>query len=411
MKSAPLPDNEALRLSALERTHLLDSLPERSYDDITYLASHICETPIALVSLIDADRQWFKSRVGLEAQETSRDVAFCSHAILQPEVFVVSDTLEDDRFHDNPLVTADPGIRFYAGAPLVTSEGFALGTLCAIDRKPRRLQQAQIDALKALSRQVIAQIELSMSLDMITDLKNSLEESNLKLEKSNEELQHFAHLAAHDLKSPLRTVGNLLEVIKRKHIQALDDEAQEYFGRAIKASHRMSDFLDELLEFSNPKADKVALTSAADSLADAVSNLDSVISESGASIQYDDMPRVKISAMQLTRVFQNLISNAIKYSKKGEQAVVQISVEQREGMVEFKIVDNGIGMHSDQASQLFKLHKRLDNAGSFDTKGSGIGLFACRKIIEAQGGQIWIDSEPGKGSAVHFTLPLADSPD
>lgn len=158
-----MPD-ESARLAALRSYRILDTDPEQAFDDLTLLASQICGTPIALISLIDEDRQWLKSRVGITATQTSRSVAFCAHAIQQRGIFLVPDALDDDRFRENPLVQGEPHIRFYAGSPLVTPEGHALGTLCVVDRVPRKLTDDQTRALDALRRQVEAQLELRRNL-------------------------------------------------------------------------------------------------------------------------------------------------------------------------------------------------------------------------------------------------------
>jgi len=183
--AAPLPVNEVARHSALASYAILDTDPEPSFDDLSLLASFICKTPIALISLIDEQRQWFKSRVGLSVEETSRDIAFCSHAILQNDIFVVPDALEDERFRNNPLVGGEPHIRFYAGVPLINEEGYALGTLCVIDKSPRQLADGEKEALRALSRLVLGQLELRRNL---VQLKLALTERSAEEHERQREL-------------------------------------------------------------------------------------------------------------------------------------------------------------------------------------------------------------------------------
>jgi len=166
------PSNEAARLAALNRYAILDSEPEQSFDDLVTLAAHVCQTPMATLSLVDDHRQWFKSKLGVEVKETPRECSICAHAIQQRDLFIVSDTLEDPRFRENPLVTGEPYIRFYAGTPLVNEDGFALGTLCVLDREPRQLDAEQKEAINALGRLALRQMELRMNLQLLKDALN-----------------------------------------------------------------------------------------------------------------------------------------------------------------------------------------------------------------------------------------------
>jgi GAF domain-containing protein len=230
------PVNEERRLATLRGYEILDTEPEAAFDDLTLLASYVCQTPVALISLIDADRQWFKSKVGVSVTETSRDIAFCASAILQPDVFIVPDASRDERFAENPLVLSEPKIRFYAGATLIT-DGQALGTLCVVDRVPRELSPEQLEALRALSRQVMAQLELRRNL-------TRLEQSLAARDRAEAEKEHTLR----ELKAALaniRTLEGLLPIcLSCKKIQDQKGTWQpfEYYVRAhseAKVTHKI----------------------------------------------------------------------------------------------------------------------------------------------------------------------------
>ena len=227
--------DEGRRLAALARYRILDTTPEEAFDEVARLASTICATPIALVSLVDATRQWFKARVGLEAVETPRESSFCAHAIHGDDVFVVSDALADPRFAHNPLVLAEPD-RFYAGAPLRSPEGFRLGTVCVIDRQPRELDEAGRMALRVLARQVMAQLEL----------RRRMEESRKEIERLKKD---FVALVTHELRTPLTAIRGSLGLLSAGVLGDFTPEARQAVEMAERNSVHLVTLINSILDF------------------------------------------------------------------------------------------------------------------------------------------------------------------
>jgi GAF domain-containing protein len=200
--TSPLPKHEARRLKVLWQYDVLDTVPEEVFDDLTELAAHICEAPIALISLVDEDRQWFKSRIGITVSETSRDISFCAHAIMSDGLFIVPDATEDKRFKNNPLVTGPPKIRFYAGAPLITPDGHALGTLCVLDSKPRTLRSEQAQALRVLAHHVVSQLELRRHARELMQVRESGLQQRAELTQAQAEIARLRATLARYEKQP-----------------------------------------------------------------------------------------------------------------------------------------------------------------------------------------------------------------
>lgn len=253
----PLPPNEEARLARLQSFEILDTLPEQAYDDISGLASLITGTPIALVSLVDRERQWFKSKIGLDAEETPRAVSFCAHAILEPDdLMEVRDASLDHRFRDNPLVLSDPNIRFYAGAPLVTPEGEALGTLCVIDRVVKRLTDEQKEALRALSRQVMSQLQLRRAVAELEHRERILQRQERQLKIYQRKLEsRNAELQVESATDPLTELMN-----RRAFEESLDRELERAVRYQTPLSLLMLDvdhFKSFNDSFGHPAGDEV----------------------------------------------------------------------------------------------------------------------------------------------------------
>jgi signal transduction histidine kinase len=389
-------ENERLKL--LKSYSILDTLPDIDYDNITTIASEICNTPISLVSLIDSNRQWFKSHHGFDATETPRDHAFCAHAINNSdEVFIIQDARKDVRFIDNPLVTGEPHVIFYAGVPLIGIDNLPLGTLCVIDHKPKLLSQGQIKALKALANQVMNLLELRKT-------KTRLEQALEDIEQINRELESFAYIAAHDLKSPLINISSLANLIIDSYGGKLNEECQNFISLIAHSSDKLKKLIDGLLEYSKSntmlKEDKVEV------------NLKELVKDSIGLFDFENNCEITLKSSlnsiftnrtAIEQIFINLVSNSIKYNDKS-RTEIEIEVKEDNSKYSISIKDNGPGISKENQDKAFQIFKVLANQDKFGQCGNGIGLATVKKIIDALGGTIYIESELGAGTQFVFTL-------
>jgi CheY-like chemotaxis protein len=396
MKAAPLPQNEDERLAELLSYDVLDTEAEQLFDDLTALASQICETPIALISLIDPDRQWFKSRVGLDAEETSREIAFCSHAILQEEVFEISNATLDPRFHDNPLVTGAPDIRFYAGAPLITPSGHAIGTLCAIDRKPKTLTEAQKASLQTLSKSVVAHLELKRK--------------NRELERTSQFKSDFLSYVSHEIRTPLNAINTFSQLLEGETQKLnLPSSFTTPLSHVSQSGERLLEIVNSVLDIKQIEAGKMRVMPRAVNTKDFFTHLFSLTKiraeDSGIvfSTSIDNaMPdSLFFDDTKFGQVALNLLSNAIKFTNHGKS--VKAQVKYKSGKVIFNVIDQGIGMSDDDQKRLFTPFERMENARQIS--GTGLGLNISKRLVELMDGSIKVSSKLNHGTRISVTLP------
>lgn len=400
MIAAKLAENEELRLEKLRELNILDTLEEQAYDDLTQLAAHICNTPIALVSLVDESRQWFKSHHGLDARETPRDYAFCGHAILNDELFVVEDADKDKRFHDNPLVTGGPLVKFYAGAPLVVEGQYHVGTLCVIDHHARNLSERQCKALQALARQVVSQLELRIKVKELKGLDHAKDE--------------FLSMISHELRTPLTSIKGALGLISH-FSQELPDNVKSMLDISVRNTDQLLVIVNDILDLAKMEAGKfdieVQQVDLIELLQQSLKMNNSYVELCGCSIVFnlpDTQQKLSVKAdpQRIQQVISNLISNAAKFSPSGSEVELMLSVHNHKAKV--SVVDHGTGIPVENQAKLFEKFKQISGSANTKLPGTGLGLNICKHIIDAHNGEIGFESVPGEYTEFFFTLDVVE---
>jgi len=394
MLAPPLPANESARLAALDRYDIIGSEREQAYDDFTALAAHICGTSMALIGLIDDKRQWFKSKIGMDGDETPRDLTFCSHTFADNRTLVVNDALQDGRFNDHPMVLGAPKIRFYAGAPIVTDDGFNLGTLCVIDDKPHAMTAQQQAALEALSRQVMAHLELRRAM--------------MTLRGTEAAKKKFVANVSHELRTPLTSIRGALALVLDDDT-AVDEDAKELLTVAHRSANRLLALVNDLLDLERVGSGELSVKKQDCSLA-------TVLERAGETVKPiagDAGVGLKIAATnqqlhadpdRLAQVVINLLANAVRYSPKG--GTVTVTVEPHGNHAHIIIDDQGPGVPIAFRESIFEPFKQVEGSAAHKKGGTGLGLAISHAVVKEHGGWIVVGDAPGCGARFTIGLPV-----
>jgi signal transduction histidine kinase len=398
MQLFPVLANEDDRLAALKSYNILDTAEEQDFDELTTLASTICQTPIALISLVDDTRQWFKSRKGLAAVETPKEQSFCAHAIAaDDEIMIIDDARTDQRFSANPLVTGDLHIVFYAGVPLVNEDGYALGSLCVIDHEQKNLSENQISALKILGRQAVAKLELRRKMNILQQVNRDLRDANVFIQK-------FASMAAHDIKNPVSSILLTSQALKIRFQKIQDAGCEKLIDLNINAIKSLTTLLDEMLAYSKTPAlllsnkqefNLLAMLKKIMTLVNIPGNFEITLPDKGHLLN--------MSPVAFEQIFINLLSNAIRYNDK-ETGIIDIRFTEDDNYYKFEIEDNGIGVAEQYHEKIFTNNFTLKITDRYNNKGTGIGLSTVKDLLKVLNGTIFVKSDVGKGATFYVAI-------
>ena len=396
-----IPGDERERLAAIRRYGILDTPPDGAFDRITSLAARVFDVPIAIVSVVDHDRIWFKSHHGLEISQIDRAPGLCASAILQRDPWIINDAPHDRRALANPLVAGEFGLKFYAGVPLTLAGGHNMGTLCILDFEPRQLSAEETSSLQDLADLVVGELELRLASREADDAARERERVK----------DAFVGMLSHEIRTPITTIYAAARVLASSEAVRSDARARDLFPDIVSESERLLRLIEDLLVLTKVEQGKLASESEPVLIQRVVERAVARLTRRHDTRRFDvslpaDLPPVAGDEVFVEQVVNNLLSNALKYSPA--DTVVSVEGAVAHAAVEVRVGDRGIGLAAEDRERVFDLLARTPEAEKY-AAGAGIGLYVCRRLMQAMGGDIWaVPQTRGSGALFAFTLPILD---
>jgi signal transduction histidine kinase/DNA-binding response OmpR family regulator len=396
-ETSKIAENEKNRIQALTSYQILDTPPEPHYDMITNLASTICNAPICYISFIDDSRVWFKSKIGLTLTELPRIKSFCQYVLPKNDLLQITDFTKHDMFKEHPYVTGPPNVRFYAGMPLRTPNGYNIGALCIIDTKPRELNKIEEGALAIMAKQVVMNLEMRLM--------------NLQLQKASLAKTDFLSNMSHEIRTPMNAIAGFTDLLLSTK---LNEEQAKMLTIIKNSTELLISIINEILDYSKIESGKLSLEAETFDLKESIYLIYDLlkIRTSLKDIEFEvlldsDLPKFVIGdKTRLSQILTNLIGNAIKFTNRGDVKLkVQIINKTTEiNEIKFSVTDTGIGIAEDKLSKIFERFEQADKSTFGKFGGTGLGLNITKSLVELYGGVLRVESTLGKGSNFNFTI-------
>ncbi|WP_125723637.1 GAF domain-containing hybrid sensor histidine kinase/response regulator [Flavobacterium ustbae] len=402
-KNYPIPENELQRLAALKRYNILDTLPDDAFDDATRLVSYICGVPIAHISFIDEDRQWFKSEIGIGVSEVPREISFCNYTILDTKIVEINDTHKNETFKDDPNVTGGFNVRFYAGVPLTTPDGYNIGTLCAVDHVVKELNDNQRNALSIIAKHVIAQLELGTKNKQLYVQRKIAERAVLARDS-------FLANMSHEIRTPLNAIIGFTDLLAQSE---LNETQHDYIESVQIAGENLLLIVNDILDLSKIESGSLPIESEPFNLKKTLKHVYNLLKvKAQKDVEFNlfldaEMPDMVIGDQgRLNQILVNLIGNSLKFTSEGEVTVSVKKVDETDESysLKFSVKDTGVGIPENKIGTIFERFTQGEESTTRKFGGTGLGLNIVKQLVELQKGEVHVKSKVNRGSEFFFIL-------